>query len=124
MKSYIEWLEEERLYEKALNIGGKSAMPKTNQAVILAGGAGCFSGGTYVKTSQGRKAIKDIVPGDIVESWNEDSNQMEWNPVLRVNVFPPVKRMMRLTFDNGEEVICSEDHEFLVDGKWVQAKDM
>ncbi len=44
MKSYIEWLEEERLYEKALNIGGKSAMPKTNQAVILAGGAGSGKG--------------------------------------------------------------------------------
>ena len=44
MKGYIEWLNENKLFERALNVGAKSAMPKENQAVILAGGAGSGKG--------------------------------------------------------------------------------
>ena len=44
MKGYIEWLNENKLLERALNVGAKSAMPKENQAVILAGGAGSGKG--------------------------------------------------------------------------------
>ena len=124
MKSYIEWLQEAEIDERSMNIGGKSATPLANQAVILSGGAGCFAGETMIKMPTGKKAIKDVSEGDIVESWNEEIGQLEWNVVTRVNSFPPIKRMMKLTFENGEKVICSEDHEFLVDGKWIQAKDL
>lgn len=32
--------------------------------------------------------------------------------------------MIKLTTDTGETIVCTEDHEFYVDGSWVQAKDL
>lgn len=50
MKSFIEYkseLNENLLNEKALNIGNKSASPKFNNILILAGGAGSGKGFAY-----------------------------------------------------------------------------
>ncbi len=44
MKGFLDWLSEQDIDERALNIGNKSAMPAFNQAVILAGGAGSVKG--------------------------------------------------------------------------------
>lgn len=44
MKTFTDWLIEQSIDERALNIGNKSAMPAFNQAVILAGGAGSGKG--------------------------------------------------------------------------------
>lgn len=127
MKSFIEYkseLNEALLNEKALNIGNKSASPRYNNILILAGGAGCFAGDTLVKTDKGHKPIQEIKIGDIVETLNEPTGEREWKPVEDIHLFQPTKQMVKLTLETGETIICSEDHEFYVDGKWVEAKDL
>ena len=111
------------LMEAGLNINGKT-YPKFGNALICAGGAGCFDENTLVKTNDGYKLIKDIKTGDLVETLNENTNVSEFKEVEELKAFESTKPMIKLTFDNGEEVICTEDHEFLVDGKWVMAKDL
>lgn len=112
--------------EAVLNIGDKSAgYPKFNQILILAGGGGCFAGDTLVKTSSGYKNISDVTTDDKVYSFNEETKEFEFKPVENVHCFENhPERMLKLTFENGETVICTESHEFYVDGEWVKAKDL
>ena len=127
MKSFIEYkseLNENLLNEKALNIGNKSASPKFNNILILAGGAGCFAGDTLVKTKNGYISIKDIKEDDTVLTLNEKTGEYEWKSVESVNEFVPTKQTIKLTTDTGETIICSEDHEFYINGQWIQAKDL
>ena len=120
MKSFSEFLE-----ERALNIGDKSvSYPKFGNILILAGGAGCFAGDTLVKTDKGYKEINKINIGDIVETLNETTMEHEWQPVTNIHIFEPTKRMIKLTLDTGETIVCTEDHKFFVDGQWVEAKDL
>ena len=30
----------------------------------------------------------------------------------------------KITFEDGHSVTCSDAHEFLIDGNWVEAKDL
>jgi hypothetical protein len=99
------------------------------QVVFIAGGAGCFSPDTKIKTENGYKFIKDIQIGDIVYSYNEETKQTELKPVLEVYSYkldelPGNQKMLELKFDNGVEIHCTENHEFYIDGKWVMAKDI
>lgn len=119
----LKFKEIQKLNEAGLSINGK-AYPKFNNVIIAAGGAGCFDENTLVKTNDGYKLIKDIKTGDLVETLNENTNVSEFKEVEVLKAFESTKPMIKLTFDNGEEVICTEDHEFLVDGKWVMAKDL
>ena len=119
MQSFIDYL-----LEKQLNIGNKSSYPRFNNILILAGGAGCFAGDTLVKTDKGYKPIQEVEDGDVVETLNEATGEHEWKVVEDIHMFQPTKQMVRLTLESGETIICSEDHEFYVDGKWVEAKDL
>ena len=31
---------------------------------------------------------------------------------------------MEITLPNGAKVVCTDDHKFLVDGKWIAARDL
>lgn len=110
--------------EAALIVSGKKAYPKFDNILVMSGGAGCFDGTTLVRTEKGYKSISDIHEGEFVYTINENTGKEELKPVLEVMKYAPVKRMLEITFDNGETVICSEDHEFYVDGQWIEAKDL
>lgn len=119
MKTYREFID-----EKLVSFGGK-VYPKFNQVVILAGGAGCFSGDTLVKTEHSYKKIKDVQEGEKVWTFNEDTKKYELNVVdelLEYSKHP--QNLLELQFDNGETVICTESHEFFINEEWVKAKDI
>lgn len=115
------------LVEKALVIGdpSRSATAKENNILVLAGGGGCFTADTLVKTENGYKKIIDITNKDKVYTINEETEEVELKAVEQLveHEFPPSK-MMEIEFDDGTKVRCTEDHEFYVDGNWVQAKDL
>ncbi len=94
------------------------------KACMMAGSAACFDEDTLVKTKQGYKSIKDIESGDIVLTFNEHTKQNEWNPVEEKLEFDNDKQILELEFDNGEKVICTEDHKFYINGKWIEAKNL
>jgi hypothetical protein len=118
--------EQEQLDEKLITFSNRAPY---GQVVFIAGGAGCFSESTPIKTENGYKSISEIKKGDMVYSYNEETNEQELKPVLEVysyklNELPGNQKMLELKFDNGVEIHCTENHEFYIDSKWVMAKDI
>lgn len=125
-KDYLFWNEPESLNEKVLNIGNKSrSYPKSGQILVLAGGAGCFDGDTLIKTVDGYKKISEITTDDKVYSYNETTKMIEIKDVESTHTFDDhPENILKLEFENGETVICTESHEFFIDGEWIKARDL
>jgi hypothetical protein len=112
------------LYEKLVVFGGGA---KYGQIVFMAGGAGCFDENTLVKTADGYKKISEIETGDMVYTLNEETKEIELKPVIRpisYDVTQQTEELIELTFENGETVVCTENHLFYVNGEWIPAKDL
>jgi len=118
---FKNYLSEERLDEVLITLGKRR--PKFGQIVLLAGGAGCFDGNTEVQTKNGLKKISEINKDDFVLSMNEDGIK-EYKQVQNTFIFQPEKEIIKLTLEDNTEIICTEDHEFFVEGKYIQAKDL
>ena len=103
---------------------GKKTHPKFGQVIILSGGSGCFDKGTLVQTDNGHKPIQDIKLQDNVLSYNEATKTKEFKKVTNTFIHNKTKKMVKLTFDNGEVIRCTEDHKFFIDGEYIQAKDI
>jgi len=113
------------LLNEALITFGKKAYPKFGNVVIMAGGAGCFDGETLVSTKRGLVEIKEVKEDDVVLSFNEETKKEEWNIVKEtIKYDAPTTDMLEIEYENGEKIICTENHEFYVDGEWVEARDL
>jgi len=76
----------------------------------------CFVSGTKILMSDGlEKNIEDIVEGDIVLSYNELENKIESKEVVGLKS-PIHNDLVKYTFDNGVETICTFDHPFYTEG--------
>lgn len=121
-------METNEIVEKLINearITFNKREPKYNQFVIVAGGGGCFDSETLVKTENGYKRICDISKPDKVYTLNEITNEEELKRVNDIYVFDSSdKKLLELKFVNGETVICTEDHEFLINDYWIKVKDI
>jgi hypothetical protein len=112
------------LYEKLITFKGGA---KYGQIVFLSGGAGCFDGDTLVKTESGYMTIKDITPNTMVYTQNEETGETELKrvkDVIEYSVNDQVDELLELTFENGETIVCTENHLFHIDGVWIKAKDI
>ncbi len=94
------------------------------KACFMSGTAACFDVDTMVKTSLGYKKISEVEEGDIVLTFNENSGMNEWNEVEEKFEYDVDKQILELEFENGEKVICTEDHKFFMNGEWIKAKDL
>ena len=75
----------------------------------------CFVG-TKISLSNGDvKNIEDIVVGDSVISFNEQTVEKESKQVLKV-LSPIHDDLITITFSNGVEITCTYDHPFYVNG--------
>ena len=84
-------------------------------------GGGCLEGDTLIMMEDGfYKPIKEIKAGDNVQTKNGTG--------IVSCVFSPEqlgeKPCYEIEFDDGSVIKCSEDHKFLVNGKWVSAKEL
>jgi len=123
--SFTDYLAENEILLEKLMIFGKSAYPKFNNVVILAGGAGCFDGDTLVKTDNGYIKISAISPGDKVWTFDEVTGEQTLQVVdERFEYNNHSDNIVELTTDTGEKIICTETHEFFIDGEWIMAKDL
>jgi hypothetical protein len=83
---------------------------------------GCVVEGTLIQTPEGLKAVEDFEVGDRVITLSGPKNVTHvWNPDTLDNGEP---ECFEVVFEDGHIVICSENHKFLVDRKWVEAKDL
>ena len=84
---------------------------------------GCVVKGTRVKMSDGSiKEIQEIVPGDMVMTKDGPRNVLHsWNPDTLEEGTP---ECLRLTFQDGSQITCSENHKIWYMGEWIKAKDI
>ena len=74
----------------------------------------CFVAGTQITLFNGDvKNIEDIVVGDVVVSYNEETGIQEHNIVTDLNQ-PIHNDLVKYTFSNGTEITCTYDHPFYV----------
>ena len=68
--------------------------------------------GTIVYTENGRKPIEDVEKGERVLSLNKHDYQNEFREVL-ATIEHESDRLLRLTLEDGTELVGTEDHSFL-----------
>lgn len=88
---------------------------------------GCFHRDTLIKTSAGDKKISEITTNDKVCSYNFIKQEYEYVSPLWIIPTPhsTEKLKMRIDFEDGTHVLCTEDHEFFtINRGWVKAKDL
>ena len=94
----------------------------TYESMSLYGGkqmsGGCLVAGTKIFTREGYKNIEDLVEGDLVFT-----KEGEFMPILQTHNFKN-KELIEIEFDDGYKVTCSPEHRFMIDGNWVEAKDL
>ena len=88
---------------------------------IMSGG--CLVAGTEIILADGTlKCIEDIVIGDSVQTLDGAKPVTHtWDPESLLNGNP---ECYEITFEDGHTVTTSDNHKFLLDGKWVCAKDL
>ncbi len=83
----------------------------------------CLDGETKIKTINGIKPIRDIYPGEFVYTntgVKEVTNKYMPEDLPSENV-----KYLKLIFDDGSHVKCTDTHKFLMDdNKWVRAGDI
>lgn len=72
----------------------------------------CFAGDTVVQAYPTNKPIKDIEVGDLVYSWNEKERCVELKRVSRKVLTNPKAKVLKITFDTGQDVVCTPNHPF------------
>lgn len=84
---------------------------------------GCLEAGTRIMMSDGAvKEIESVVPGDMVKTLDGDKEVTHsWNPETLTEGTP---ECYEIEFEDGHKVVCSDKHRFLVNGEWVEAKDL
>lgn len=94
----------------------------------MEGGSRCFSGDTNVilLTGDSHKIenIKNILPGQIVMSFDEKTNIVQPGKVNEVFVYKNEKRIIEIKLKNGQTIKCSEDHKFYYNGRWIEIRNI
>ena len=86
----------------------------------------CLSGETEIETARGRRRIDSIPIGEQITilSMDENGNQ-KWCNAIGLGCTRIENEVMEITLDNGEKVICSVDHPFmLTDGTYKRADEI
>ena len=83
---------------------------------------GCVAAGTEIKTPGGLKKVEDFNVGErVVTLSGEQVVSHVWNPDTLEEGNP---ECYEITFEDGYTVVVSDKHKFLVDGKWIETKDL
>jgi len=81
----------------------------------------CFVEGTTISLSNGdTKNIEDIIVGDEVLSYNEETKEIESKKVIGTQT-PNHTNLVKYKLSNGTELVCTHDHPFYIE---CDAKDL
>jgi hypothetical protein len=88
----------------------------------------CFVAGTLVQTPTGPVAIEELEAGDVVVSWDEETNEWQEQPIARTFVTPDKALMTVALFDDAsvvEAITATPTHPWYVeDAGWVATRDL
>lgn len=83
---------------------------------------GCVVEGTMIQTPEGLKSVQDFKEGDtVITQYGNQTVSCVWDPETLEEGEP---ECCEITFEDGFTVTCSENHKFIVNGEWVDAKDL
>lgn len=93
------------------------------------GGGGCFKAGTLVATKDGFANIEDIKVGDMVESVDEETQEVKFSAVAKTFVHDVDGPMFSIAIGKKDDVVeCTGIHKFMVQSKgenvWRDAQFM
>jgi DNA-directed RNA polymerase beta subunit len=77
-----------------------------------------------VMADYSRKKIKDIIIGDNVMSFNPETGQTSATKVINQYVRKTNKKIYKIKIVSGEEIVATEDHQFMTSNGWMEVKDM
>jgi hypothetical protein len=88
---------------------------------VLSGG--CLLEGTELIMADGsKKSIEQISIGEMVHTMMGPKEvTATWNPDTLLDGTPDC---YRITFEDGNSVVCSDMHPFMVNGEWIFARDL
>lgn len=87
----------------------------------------CLDGTTLLSTEMGDLPIKDLVgkSGFFVRSFDVDKGEEVMAKAIKVWKSGVNAECIKLTLENGKEIICTPEHRFLLTtGEWKQAQDL
>jgi len=86
-------------------------------------GGGCLVAGTKIQLADGsQKSVEDFTVGEIVKTLDGDKEVTAiWNPDTLEDGEP---ECYEIEFEDGYKVVCSDKHKFLIEGYWIEAKDL
>lgn len=83
---------------------------------------GCVVKGTLIQTLDGLKAVEDFNVGEKVITLDGEKEVTHvWNPDTLEEGTP---ECYEIEFKDGHTVTCSDKHKFLINGEWVEAKEL
>ena len=83
----------------------------------------CFPEGTKVHTDNGLQNIEDLQVGDLVLTYNEETLEQEYKPIL-VKHERYTMQMMALELPTGEVLEVTPEHRFYHNGEWIEASSL
>ena len=91
------------------------------------GGGGCFAAGTLIAMQNGHKNIEDILPGDMVLSYNELTGINEYSKVLQTMIHDVEEEIYTLYIED-EALVVTGIHRFFINRNgqtsWVPAAQL
>lgn len=86
-------------------------------------GGGCVVAGTKIRMADGTlKEIENISIGELIKTKDSINTVTHvWNPASLNDGTP---ECLEIEFEDGCKVICSENHRFLVNDNWIEARDL
>lgn len=79
----------------------------------------CLHPDTNISTSVGYKRIKDLLPGDVVKTYNESTKLVENNKIKKVHKNNTIEQMYKIKTEEGDIKITG-NHKVLTQRGWVR----
>ncbi|MGH1540586.1 MAG: Ig-like domain-containing protein [Arenicella sp.] len=83
-----------------------------------------FDGETLVATEDGLTSISQIMIGDKVWAYNEETGEKTLQEVVHLIAGEGNKELVDITLANGEVITATTGHPFYVNGEWLDAGEL
>lgn len=110
------------LFFEMVRIFKENYTPDNKVIICNEGSSRCFSSKTKVITSIGPTQITELKESDLVQTFNEQTQSIEFKPILEVLSMENKKPCYKITLKNGNTIEATEDHEFYFEGAWHSLK--